>query len=137
MAAPTTPDTPSAAVIGAGGVFLPAQVCEPIWRVLRAELARHTRDGGRVRPEVAQAVETLRAAAFNHVSTRGQDPRTYADMGASSEPRPLLSTADLASRLGVSERHARRIAHEEGIAPAARNAWHRADVAALAARRGA
>jgi hypothetical protein len=37
--------------------------------------------------------------------------------------------------LGVTERHARRIAKAEGITPTARNTWQHEDVTALQARR--
>ncbi|TQS09428.1 hypothetical protein FLW53_28485 [Microbispora sp. SCL1-1] len=66
-----------------------------------------------------------------HLSANGRPSRTFADIGASSD-RELLTTEQLAVRLGVSERHARRLASLAGIRPAARNAWHRDDVAHLA-----
>lgn len=127
---------PPAALVAAGGVFLPAFLAEPIWRVLLEDIQRRQRDGGQVRPEVAQALEVLRAAALAYMSARGPDLRTFPDMAAESTPKRLLTTADLATRLRVSERHARRIAKAEGIEPAARNLWAREDVAALAVHRG-
>ncbi|MGW6456655.1 hypothetical protein ACWF94_12155 [Streptomyces sp. NPDC055078] len=120
---PTGPGPRRPAVIEAGGVFLPAAVCHPLWLALRAQLARHRRDGGMVRPEVAEALDALRAAALVHLSTYGHEPRTFADMSAGST-RGLLSTGQLAVRLGVTERHARRLAAQAGVTPAARNAWH-------------
>lgn len=126
-----------AAVIATGGVFLPGHLAEPLWRVLRTEIGRRRADGGQVRPDMAQALDVLRAAAVAHMSAQGHDSRTLADMGAPCEEKPLVSTSDLATRLGVTERHARRVARTEGVEPAGRNLWHRADVAALETRRGA
>lgn len=128
-------DRPAAALIAAGGVFLPGHLAEPIWRTLREDITRRQRDGGRIRPEVAQALEVLRAAAMAYLSADGHDVRTFADIGPESTAAPLMTTADLAARLGVSDRHARRIAHAEGIKPVARNLWHREDAAAMVARR--
>lgn len=126
----TAPASPPAAVIAAGGVFLPAEVCHPLWLVVRAELDRRRRDGGQVRPEIADALTALRSAAIAHLSARGQVPGTFADIAAPSG-RDLVTTTELATRLEVTERHARRIASSAGIAPAARNTWHRDDVAYL------
>ncbi|MUN38988.1 hypothetical protein [Actinomadura litoris] len=124
------------AVIQAGGVFLPASVCEPLWRVLRAELARHRADGGRVRPDVAAALVALRAAGLAYVSANGLTARTSSDIGASSpSDAALVTTGGLAGRLGVSERHARRLARQAGIAPAGRGLWLAEDAAALVAAR--
>lgn len=126
---------PPAAVITAGGVFLPGHLAEPVWRVLRDDILRRQRDGGRVRPEVAQALNVLRAAALAHLSANGPDLRTSADIAAESTPSPVITTAELATLLRVSTRHARRIARSEGVAPVARNLWAREDAAALVKRR--
>lgn len=117
-------------------MFLPAALAEPVWRTLRDSIRQRKGDGGRVRPEVEQALDVLRSAALAHLSARGHDPGTPADIGSESPQRPLLTTAELAARLQVTERHARRIAAAEQVQPVARNLWDRADVAALAARRG-
>ncbi|MET7752592.1 hypothetical protein [Micromonospora sp. NPDC005367] len=138
MTAPQQSERPRAAVIAAGGAFLPAHVCEPVWRVLRTAIDRQRADGYQIRPEIADALDALRAAAVAHLtdmSAHGRDLRTSEDLDASSPSPALLTTAALAIRLGVTERHARRIATAEGIQPAARNAWHREDVTALVARR--
>ncbi|WP_371551703.1 hypothetical protein OG266_39480 [Streptomyces sp. NBC_00554] len=111
------------AIIAAGGVYLPAEVCHPLWLALRAQLAQHRAEGGRVRPEVAAAMDTLRAASLAHMSTHGPTSRTPADIERPSD-RELISTEQLAVRLRVSERHARRLAAQAGVTPAARNAWH-------------
>ncbi|MET7705448.1 hypothetical protein [Micromonospora sp. NPDC005413] len=129
-------ERPAASLIAAGGVFLPGHLAEPIWRTLREDIARRQRDGGRVRPEVTQALEVLRAAAMAHLSAHGHDARTFTDARPQLPPTPLVTTADMATRLKVTERHARRIAHAEGVKPVARNLWDREDVAALVARRG-
>lgn len=132
----STSRPPPPAVLAAGGVFLPAEVCERVWRVLRYHLDERRRGGGQVRPEIVAALDVLRAAALAHVSANGHSPRTCADMGASSpEPDLLVTTAVLADRLGVSPRHARRIAHAEGIAPVGHGIWAQEDAATLVARR--
>lgn len=131
----TPPPSPPPAVLQAGGVYLPAQVCEPVWRAVRAHLAERQRTGGQIRPEIVASLDVLRAAALAHVSANGQSVRTFADTAACSAQSDLVSTQVLADRLGVSPRHARRIAAAEGITPAGRGIWHREDAAALVARR--
>lgn len=125
------------AVIGAGGVYVPGHLAEPVWRVLLADVHRRRADGVRVRPEVQQLLDALRAAALAHLSAHGHEPRTPVDIEAeSSGPTcPVATTEALAVRLGVSKRHARRIARAEGIAPLGRDCWRREDVTALATRR--
>jgi hypothetical protein len=128
------------AVVTVGGVFVPGEMCEPIWRVLRAELIRRRSDGGQIRPEMSLLLDALRTATqahLNHVRTNGPRPRTFADIGPESEgTRQLISTEALAIQLGgVTPRHARRIAKAEGITPTARNTWQHEDMTALQARR--
>ncbi|MFI6895272.1 hypothetical protein ACIBM4_14260 [Streptomyces sp. NPDC050256] len=128
----TTPRRP--AVIEAGGVFLPAEVCHPLWLVLRQHLAGHRADGGQVRPEVAAALDALRAAGLNHLtaaSPNGRPARTSADIGAGST-RALVTTEELGGRLGVTGRHIRRLAAQHGLTAAARGLWHPDDAAYLA-----
>lgn len=121
----TTPRRP--AVIEAGGVFLPAEVCHPLWLALRAQLARHRADGGQVRPEVAAALDALRAAGLEHLtSPNGHPERTSADIEALST-RDLVTTEELAGRLGVTGRHIRRLAAQQGVTAAARGLWHPED----------
>ncbi|MFF3452881.1 hypothetical protein ACFYXH_00885 [Streptomyces sp. NPDC002730] len=120
------------AVIEAGGVFLPAEVCHPLWLALRAQLARHRADGGQVRPEVAAALDALRAAGLEHLtSASGHAERTPADIGAPST-RALVTTEELAGRLGVTGRHLRRLAAQHGVTAAARGLWHPDDAEHLA-----
>jgi hypothetical protein len=126
----TEPGTARPAVIEAGGVYLPAAVCYPLWRAVRAQLDRQRADGGRVRPEIAAAVDALRAAALHSMSANGPAPRTPADTGAPST-RGLVTTDQLAARLGVTARHARRLAARAGLKPAARGLWRPDDAAYL------
>lgn len=114
---------PPPAVIAAGGVFLPASVCYPLWRVLRAHVDRHRANGGIVRPEVATALDTLRLAGLTHMSATGHPARTSPDIEPPSAPDRLVTTEELAGRLGVTGRHVRRLAASEGIAPVARGRW--------------
>jgi hypothetical protein len=129
------------AVVTVGGVFVPGEMCEPLWRLMRAELTRRRNDGGQIRPEMNLLLDALRAATqayLVNVRTNGPRPRTFADTGPESEgTKQLVSTEALATRLGVTERHARRIAKAEGITPTARNTWQHEDVTALQARRNA
>lgn len=132
------PQRPHAVVMGPG-VFLPAHLCLPVWRCLKAELDRHRQRGAQVRPEIAELLDALRAAAHGHLTAQlnaanGHADTPQADIGASS-PQALISTADLAARLGVSERHARRLAALEGIAPASRGRWRIEDARLLEAAR--
>lgn len=127
---------PTAAVIEAGGVFLPAAVCYPLWNVLRQHLAPRLREGGHLRPGVAEAVEALRAAALADVSANGPDLRTLTDISAESARGPV-TTAALAGRLGVTDRHVRRLAAAEGITPLARGVWRADDAAHLERTRSA
>jgi hypothetical protein len=127
---PDPRDSPPA-VIASGGVFLPASVCHPLWLAVRAQLDRHRSDGGRVRPEVAAALDVLRAAALDHLSASGPVPRTSPDIESGSS-RDLVTTDRVAGRLGVTPRHVRRLAAAAGIAPAARGLWHPDDAAHLA-----
>ncbi|MCX4972183.1 hypothetical protein [Streptomyces sp. NBC_00620] len=123
MTTPHSQGTAPPSVIAAGGVFLPAEVCHPLWLALRAQLMQHRAEGGRVRPEVAAALDALRAASQAHMSANGHSARTSVDIEPSSD-RELISTEQLAVRLRVTERHARRLAAQAGVTPAARNAWH-------------
>lgn len=131
----TGQQSPAPAVIAAGGVFLPAEVCHPLWLALRAQLARHRADGGQVRPEVAAALDALRAASLAHLSASGRTEQTSADIEAPST-RGLVTTEALASRLGVTDRHVRRLAAQHGITAAARGLWHADDAQHLANTHG-
>ncbi|WP_165984208.1 helix-turn-helix domain-containing protein [Streptomyces sp. YIM 98790] len=117
-----------------GGAYIPGPACFPLWQILRRELGRHRADGGQLRPDIAAALDALRAAAHAHMSAAGPDSRTPAADQAACE-QPLVTTAELAARLGVSDRHARRLAAASGIRPAARGAWHTTDADHLQATR--
>ncbi|WP_127501954.1 hypothetical protein [Actinoplanes solisilvae] len=119
-----------------GGVWLSPAIADPVWRALREAVERRRADGGRVRPEIAEALDVLRAAAFSHLTdANGHESRTSADIDPRSALTCPVPTSALADRLGVSPRHARRLARAEGIEPVTRNAWAREDVEALVARR--
>lgn len=130
----SSPDRPAAAVIEAGGVYLPAHACYPLWLAIRRDLDRQRADGGHLRPDVVDAVNAIRAAAMSHVSATGPDLRTFVDIDAESDRGPI-TTADLAGRLGVSDRHVRRLAAAEGIEPLARGLWRREDADHIARTR--
>jgi hypothetical protein len=57
------------AVVTVGGVFVPGWMCEPIWRVLRAELTRRRNDGGQIRPEMNLLLDALKAGKVVDVWT--------------------------------------------------------------------
>lgn len=125
---------PEPAVIAAGGVFLPAEVCHPLWLALSAHLAGRRVDGGQIRPEIVATLDALRAASLAHLTrptANGHPERTSADIGARST-RGLVTTEELSGRLGVTGRHTRRLASAEGIQPAARGLWHPDDAEHLA-----
>ncbi|MGJ6961153.1 hypothetical protein ACSDR0_04525 [Streptosporangium sp. G11] len=126
------PDGPGPALI-ATGAYLPGSVCDPIWRVLRTYLAKHRADGGHVLPEIAAAVEVLRAAGHLHTitSANGSASRNPAEISASSPEQALITTDQLAARLGVTPRHARNIARDGHVRPVARGLWHADDATAL------
>jgi len=121
-------------------VFLDASACAAIWPVLRRFVDERARDGGRVRPEFAEALSALRMAALKHhtgavMSANGHAERTSADIVSPSIQAPTLSTQAMADRLGVGARQARRIAAEAGVSPLARDVWATEDVQVLASAR--
>ena len=129
-------------VVRAGGVFLDGSACAVIWPVLRRFVNERARDGGRVRPEFAEALAALRQAALEFhtapaMSANGPGGRTLVDIVARSARESTLSTAAMAGRLGVGARQARRIAAAQGVCPIARDVWAAEDVAALTASRSA
>ncbi|MBB0243883.1 hypothetical protein FNQ90_07120 [Streptomyces alkaliphilus] len=115
---------PSAVAYTAGVVVLPASVAYPLWVILRRELARHRDGGGRLRPDMADALDALRAAAHHHAMTANGHPARTPDPDPAPSRHELLTTDQLAELLGVTARHARRLAAASGIEPAARGAWH-------------
>jgi hypothetical protein len=124
-----TPPEPPAAERPA---VIPPAAALPIWRAVRAQMARHRADGGHVHPEVAAALEELRAAALAHMCAHRQPERT----SGHAEPRDhLVTTAELAARLGVTGFHARRLAAAAGIHRVARGLWAPEDADRLTAQR--
>lgn len=134
----SSPDRPAAAVLAAGGAYLPPAACYRLWPVLRRELDRHRSSGGTVPPEVTDAMNALRGGYLAYASTtsaNGPDQRTSADIDAQSDRDAPVTTAALAGRLGVTDRHVRRLAAAEGIEPLARGLWRREDADHLASTR--
>jgi hypothetical protein len=130
---------PSAAITTAAAL-IEGDACEPIWRIVRAEVARRQRDGGQVRPSVQRALEALRDAAQGHLSqqamfAREHIPGPVSNITPESVVVALISTDELAGRLHVTPTHARRLAKKAGIEPAARNAWRPTDIDALVVAR--
>lgn len=118
------------------------EACEPIWRVLRDDIARRQRDGGQVRPAVARSVERLRKGAQDYLTiqamfVREHDSALNANITPESMVSELVSTQELADRLRVTPTHARRLARDAGINAVARNAWRPADVDQLVLERRA
>jgi hypothetical protein len=126
-----TPPEPAAAERPA---VIPAAAALPIWRAVRAQMARHRAEGGHVRPEVAAALEELRAAALAHMCVPGQPERTSGHAEARDRP---VTTAELAARLGVTGFHVRRLAAAAGIRRVARGLWAPEDADRLTAQRKA
>jgi hypothetical protein len=121
------------AVISTAGVVIPASECLRYWDVMRRALAEHELEGGRVRPGLRRCQDELRevAQAYSQMSAMSADghvSRCSADMAAESKSSGVVSTRVMADRLGVGSRQARRVASAAGIEPAARDAWHSADV---------
>ncbi|MFC7382850.1 hypothetical protein [Sphaerisporangium rhizosphaerae] len=122
----TAPDGPP--------VVVPPALAEPIWRTLRAALARHRADGGHLAPGLAELLDELRAAALAHTLAQasGHRPLIPADIGSSCDQ---VHTDRLAGLLGVTPRHARRVARAAGYHQPRRGWWLRADVDHLIADR--
>lgn len=116
------------------------EACEPIWRILREHIARQQRDGGQVRPAVQRALDQLRKTAQDHLTLQAMFAREHAarpitNMTPESVMSDLVSTQEFADHLQITPTHARRLARQAGIEPAARNAWRATDVDALLAER--
>lgn len=121
------------------GVFLDAEVAGFYFRLAVAELGARRLESARVAPPLRSAQEALRAAvqerSMSAMSADGHVSGHLADMTSESVSGGLLSTEAMADRLHVGTRHARRIASQAGIEPAARDAWHSTDVDELVAQR--
>jgi hypothetical protein len=121
-------EQPPPAVVDTGGVYLRADLVFPLWATLRRELARHRADGGQVRPEMVTVMNALRTVALAHMSDHQQPDRTSAHH---QDHDALVTTGELATRLGVTTRHVLRLAAEAGITRAAHGRWHPGDAAHL------
>lgn len=105
----------------------------PLWRALCKHSNDLTKSGARLRPDVRDAIEALRASAMQHLaepsmSANGHGVSDIADMPAESAMSDMVSTSGMAELLGVGERHARRLAADLGIEPVGRGVWRREDV---------
>lgn len=121
-------------------VPIEGEACEAIWTILRKEIAQRQREGGAVRPSVQRAVDRLRKGAQDHLTLQAMFAREHvsgpvSNIAPESVVSELVSTEELAGRLRVTPTHARRVARQAGIEPAARNAWRPTDVDALVATR--
>jgi hypothetical protein len=106
------------------GVRVPGIVAYPLWLALH-EHARQTRASGYdIRPEVMAALNDLRTAALAHMSTSRHGNRTLPHDRASDR---LVTTGELAGRLGVTGRHVLRLAAAEGITRVAWGRWSAED----------
>lgn len=121
------------------GVFLDAEVCAYYFRLAVTELGARRLEGARLAPALRSAQDALRSAVQERsmpaMSADGHVSRTSADMPTELISEGFLSTDAMADRLGVGVRHARRLASEAGIEPAARDAWHSCDIDRLVAIR--
>jgi hypothetical protein len=102
------------------GVYVPASLAYPLWLALRSEAHRARAGGHQLRPEVMSALDALRAAAMEHMSASGRGNRTLPHDRVSDR---LVSTGELAERLGVSGRHVLRLAAAAGITRVAWGLW--------------
>ncbi|MFF5004110.1 hypothetical protein ACFY3G_14845 [Streptomyces phaeochromogenes] len=128
-AQPDERPAPPPAVLDDGGVYLPASVAFTLWKPLRDLLARHRADGGHIHPEVAAALDALRASAYAHMCDPEQDKRTSRD---DPDRTDLVTTGELAGRLGVTGFHVRRLAAAAGITRVAHGRWAPEDADRLA-----
>lgn len=122
-------------------VEVPASLVGPLWRLLRQHLTDRARNGATVRPDEAAFRDTLRAAYLDQLqATSGHPIPSFPDMTPSSDHRTrtgpaLVRTAQLADALGVTDRHARRMARAAGLVQPRRGWWRADDAAALIAAR--
>ena len=113
-------DSPPPTVLDDGGVYVPGSLAYPLWLALRAEAKRARTSGYEVRPEVLAVLDELRAAASAHMSGSGRGNRTLPHDRATDR---LVTTGELAGRLGVTGRHVLRLADAEGITRVAWGLW--------------
>ncbi|HEY8378040.1 MAG TPA: hypothetical protein VIK91_16195 [Nannocystis sp.] len=107
-----------------------------LWRFLREHLSRRRRNGGVVHPDEQAFVNTLRAAYLAQLHSSGHPIPGSPDIASPSMQArtgrgELVRTAELADALGVTDRHARRLARAAGLQQARRGWWRAADAARL------
>jgi hypothetical protein len=128
-------------LVRAGGAFIAGEAAADIWQWLRDEPAHRRRNGLDVRPAVIEALDALRSAALEHeIEQRRTFSCSGSDIAAPSsrdDEVPPLTTSELAGRLRVGQRHARRLAAKACVEPIDRrrrpHRWRAADVPAIAA----
>lgn len=115
-------------------VEVPPALAGVLWRLTREHLDRRRRNGGVVRPDEQALADVLRAAYLAQLHSSGHPIPGFPDMAPSSDHRArtgpeLIRTDDLAARMGITPRHARRLARARGLVQP-RRGWWRADDAA-------
>lgn len=119
----------------AGPNAVPPSLLGPLWRFLLDHLARRERNGGHVDQAEAELRDQLRAAYLAHVQASGHPMPIRPDIRSSCDQartgHELIRTAQLAHQLGVTDRHARRMARAAGYAQPKRGHWTAEDAAAL------
>ena len=114
-------------------VEVPPRLVGPLWRFVREHLDRRRRNGGTAHPDEAAFRDALRAAYLAQLHSSGHPVPQIPDITSpSTQARTgpaLVRTAELAVALGVTDRHARRLARAAGLQQA-RRGWWRADDAA-------
>lgn len=115
---------------------IPASLVGPLWRFVRDHLDRRRRNGAAVRPGETAFRDALRAAYLAQLQASGHPLPGSPDISPSSDHRTrtgpdLIRTDDLAARMGVTPRHARRTARAAGYSQPRRGWWRTEDAAAL------
>jgi hypothetical protein len=118
-------------------VEVPASLVGPLWRLVREHLHRRRRNGGVVRPDEQALADALRASYLRQLQVASGHPLPgFSDTASTSDHRArmgpaLVRTDQLADALGVTDRHARRLARAAGLQQARRGWWRADDVARL------
>lgn len=115
-------------------VAVPPTLVGPLWRLLRQHLADRARNGGAVHPGERALCDALRAAHLAQIQAASGHPipgsPDIASPSTQARTGPeLIRTDDLAARMGITPRHARRLARAAGLVQP-RRGWWRADDAA-------
>lgn len=118
-------------------VAVPPSLVGVLWRFLRQHLTDRARNGAIVRPDERALCDALRAAHLARIQAASGHPMPgLPDMASPSDHRArtgpaLVRTAQLADALGVTDRHARRLARAAGLVQPRRGWWRAADAARL------